>query len=164
MFTFWRLIFLLPVHSCHLQCKGMLRTMKNLFSVCWKEVKNPVSSMVSYGSFAYLYPLHCTPHFCLVSFSDLSLFILCPCPWQGGGTWWSLRNPSPSRILLNVLFISRTWQEMSCHWYLSALKSIYHFLTDCVDFSIKKGTDLLTSFKKALSPIVASYSFFKAGT
>lgn len=53
---------------------------------------------------------------------------------------------------------------MSLVLYSSTLKAIYHFVTDCVDSSINKSTDLLISLKKYLNLLLLllACSFFKA--
>lgn len=53
---------------------------------------------------------------------------------------------------------------MSLALYLSALKNIYHVVTDCVGSSINKSTDLLTFLKKDFKSLLLliACSFFKA--
>lgn len=109
MFRFQRLIFLLPVHCCHLQCKWMLRTMKKLFTGTeWKILFQvwvvTVALPTFIPSFAHLIPASCAS---LTSPCLLSVLA----PGREVGTRWSLRNPSHSRIPLNVLFISRTGRK-----------------------------------------------------
>lgn len=111
-FRFWSFFYLYIPVICNVKgCWGQWKFSFLFAGTEWKIQFQVWLVTVALPTFIHS-TAHLIPASCLSLTSPCLLSVLAP--GRGVGTQWSLRNPSHSRILLNVLlFISRTGRK--CH-------------------------------------------------